>query len=150
MKDPATLESALKGRGPSDIGLIIEGRSYLASPKKLPSDPMWEIDSYVCQEMVLKGDAWSSEPSVEYEHDTQKALSKVASGYQLMVLAAAAVCRYDMGAGPTGPAHAKEVHLLLAEDVVGVRLLSHGLIRAPTSVVPQGPSVNGRIAQDGP
>lgn len=86
MKDPATLESALKGRGPSDIGLIIEGRSYLASPKKLPSDPVWEIDSYVCQEMVLKGDAWSSEPSVEYEHDPQKALSKVASGYQLMVL----------------------------------------------------------------
>lgn len=86
MKDPSALESALKERGPSDIGLIVEGSSYLASPKKIPSDPMWEIDSYVCQEMVLKGDAWPSEPSVEYEHDTQKALSKVSSGYRLMVL----------------------------------------------------------------
>lgn len=83
---PSELASALEGRSSSDLGLVIDGKAYLASPRKLPEDPMWELDSYVCQEWVLKGEAWRDEPVVVYEHDIAKALEKVAEGYQLMVL----------------------------------------------------------------
>ncbi|MCG7844232.1 MAG: DUF1015 domain-containing protein [Methanomassiliicoccales archaeon] len=86
LSDAAALIAALEGRAPSDLGLVVDGKAYLASPKDLPNDSIWELDSYVCQEMVLKGDAWPSEPLVEYEHDTEKALAKVAGGYQLLVL----------------------------------------------------------------
>jgi uncharacterized protein (DUF1015 family) len=86
LPDAPALISALEGRAPSDLGLVVDGKAYLASPKDLPNDSIWELDSYVCQEMVLKGDAWPSEPLVEYEHDTEKALAMVASGYQLLVL----------------------------------------------------------------
>ena len=86
MKDAPSLISSLEGRNPSDLGLIVKGKAYLAAPKGLPDDPMWELDSYVCQEWVLKGEAWSSEPSVVYEHDTEKALGRVREGYQLLVL----------------------------------------------------------------
>lgn len=84
--DAPALLAALEGRGPSDLGLMLNGKAYLASPQDLPADPIWELDSYVCQEMVLKGEAWPSEPVVEYEHDTEKALAKIAAGYQLLVL----------------------------------------------------------------
>jgi len=83
---PSELASALEGRPSSDIGLVIDGRAYLASPRDLPADPMWELDSYVGQEWVLKGEAWKEEPQVLYEHDTAKALAKVADGYRLMVM----------------------------------------------------------------
>lgn len=83
---PSELPSALEGRPSSDVGLVVDGRAYVASPKGLPADPMWELDSYVCQEWVLKGEAWKEEPQVVYEHDTAKALAKVSEGYRLMVL----------------------------------------------------------------
>ena len=84
--DVATLLGSLEGRRSSDLGLVLDGKAYLASPKDLSSDPMWELDSYVCQEMVLKGDAWSTEPAVEYEHDTAEAERKIVEGYRLAVL----------------------------------------------------------------
>ncbi len=86
MPGPSELASALEGRPSSDVGLVIDGKAYLASPRELPEDPMWELDSYVCQEWVLKGEAWKEEPLVVYEHDTAKALAKVSDGYRLMVM----------------------------------------------------------------
>jgi uncharacterized protein (DUF1015 family) len=83
---PSELASALEGRPVSDLGLVVDGRAYLASPKELPTDPMWELDSYVCQELVLKGEAWKDEPQIVYEHDTDQALAKVAEGYHLLVM----------------------------------------------------------------
>jgi len=83
---PSELAAALEGRPSSDVGLVIDGRAYVASPRKLPEDPMWELDSYVCQKWVLKGEAWKEEPQVLYEHDTAKALARVAEGYRLMVM----------------------------------------------------------------
>jgi len=80
------LSSSLDGRPVSDLGLVVDGRAYIASPKELPTDPMWELDSYVCQEWVLKGEVWKEEPQVVYEHDTTKALAKVAEGYRLLVM----------------------------------------------------------------
>jgi len=84
--DPSSLSEALQGRSSSDLGLVVDGRAYVASPKGLPSEPVWELDSYVCQEWVLKGKAWTEEPSVVYEHDTDAALERVRDGYQLLVL----------------------------------------------------------------
>ncbi|HQN76241.1 MAG TPA: DUF1015 domain-containing protein [Methanomassiliicoccales archaeon] len=84
--EPSALPSALDGRPSFDVGLVIDGKAYVASPKSIPADPMWELDSYVCQEWVLKGEAWKEEPLVVYEHDTAKALAKVAEGYRLLVL----------------------------------------------------------------
>jgi len=83
---PSELASALDDRPSSDLGLVIDGAAYVASPKDLPADPMWELDSYVCQEWVLKGEAWKEDPPVVYEHDTAKALLKVSEGYRLLVL----------------------------------------------------------------
>ncbi|HRR67583.1 MAG TPA: hypothetical protein P5063_08065, partial [Methanomassiliicoccales archaeon] len=82
----AGLASALEGRPSSDVGLVVDGKAFVASPKDLPSDPMWELDSYVCQERVLKGEAWKEGPQVVYEHDTGKALGKVAEGFRLLVM----------------------------------------------------------------
>lgn len=86
MQDAPSLITGLQGRNPSDVGLIVRGKAYLAAPMDLPDDPMWELDSYVCQEWVLKGKAWPSEPSIVYEHDTEKVLGRVGEGYQLLVL----------------------------------------------------------------
>ncbi len=84
--DPASLPAALQGRAAADLGLVVDGRAYLASPRGPPAGPMWELDSYICQERVLKGEAWPVEPEVVYEHDTAMAIGKVAEGYQLLVL----------------------------------------------------------------
>jgi len=84
--DPSSLSEALQGRSSSDLGLVVDGKAYVASPRDLPSEPVWELDSYVCQEWVLKGKAWTEEPSVVYEHDTDAALGRVRDGYQLLVL----------------------------------------------------------------
>ncbi|MBI0581988.1 MAG: DUF1015 domain-containing protein, partial [Methanomassiliicoccales archaeon] len=86
VSEPSELASALEGRPSSDVGLVIEGKAYVASPRDLPADEMWELDSYVCQEWVLKGEAWKDEPTVFYEHDTAKALAKMSEGYRLMVM----------------------------------------------------------------
>jgi uncharacterized protein (DUF1015 family) len=86
MGDVKELVRVLEGRPTSDLGLVLEGEAYLALPRDLPSDPLWRLDSYVCQEWVMKGDIWGDHPMVEYEHDTAKALEKVAAGYQLLVL----------------------------------------------------------------
>lgn len=83
---PSELASALDGRPSSDIGLVVDGKAYIAAARELPADPMWELDSYVCQEKVLKGEVWPEEPKVVYEHDTARSLAKVAEGYQLMVM----------------------------------------------------------------
>ncbi len=83
---PSELASALEGRPSSEVGLVIDGKAYVASPRDLPADAMWELDSYVCQELVLKGEAWKDEPTVFYEHDTAKALTKMSEGYRLMVM----------------------------------------------------------------
>jgi uncharacterized protein (DUF1015 family) len=83
---PSELAAALEGRPPSDIGLVVDGKAYVATPRDLPTDPMWELDSYVGQEWVLKGEAWKEDPPVVYEHDTAKALGKVAEGYDLLVM----------------------------------------------------------------
>ncbi len=80
------LASALEGRPSSDVGLVIDGNAYVASPRDLPADPMWELDSYVCQEWVLKGEAWRDDPQVVYEHDTAKALARAAEGHRLLVM----------------------------------------------------------------
>ena len=80
---PDDLASVLEGRPASDLGLVIDGKAFAASPKDLPADPMWELDSYVCQEWVLKGKAWKDDPVVVYEHDTERAL---AGGYRLVVM----------------------------------------------------------------
>ncbi|HOE52056.1 MAG TPA: DUF1015 domain-containing protein [Methanomassiliicoccales archaeon] len=82
----AGLASALEGRPSSDVGLVVDGKAFVASPKDLPSDPMWELDSYVCQELVLKGEVWKEGPQVVYEHDTGKALGKAAEGFRLLVM----------------------------------------------------------------
>jgi uncharacterized protein (DUF1015 family) len=83
---PRELAGALKGRGPSDLGLAVGGKAYVAHPRELPKDPMWELDSYVCQEWVLRGGMWKEEPKVVYEHDTTRALGLLDQGYQLLVL----------------------------------------------------------------
>lgn len=83
---PSALAQALEGRPSSDIGLVIQGKAFLASPCDLPEGPMWELDSYVCQEWLLKGGPWRDEPRVLYEHDTEKALAMVQEGYRLLVL----------------------------------------------------------------
>ena len=83
---PSELASALEDRPSSDLGLVIDGKAYVASPRNLPADPMWELDSYVGQEWVLKGEPWKEEPQVVYEHDTAKALARVTEGYRLLVM----------------------------------------------------------------
>jgi uncharacterized protein (DUF1015 family) len=78
------LMEELEGSPSSDLGLVVKGRPYLASARDLPQDPLWQLDYYVCQELVLKGEPWESK--VEYEHEIGTAQERIERGYELAVL----------------------------------------------------------------
>jgi len=88
--DPFTLGQRLARSSGTEIGLMFpSGRCLLASAKEHDDDPLWELDTYVAQELVLKGlfGYGGSDVVVEYDAEATSVSKKLAKGgYDLAIM----------------------------------------------------------------
>jgi uncharacterized protein (DUF1015 family) len=88
--DPFTMGQRLARSKRTEIGLMFpSGRCLLASANALDDDPLWELDTYVAQELVLRGlfGYGESDVVVDYDAEATSVSKKLAEGgYDLAIM----------------------------------------------------------------
>ncbi len=85
VKDAAAALAIMDAAAAPTFGLLLpSGRSVVAEFTAPAGDILWEVDTYVCQEVILKGILYAmpqgNELEIEYDHDAASVESKVRSG----------------------------------------------------------------------
>ncbi len=85
MKDvQSTTEAMAKATIPTFGFLFPSGRTYVGEYTAPPGDILWSIDTYVCQEVIMKSVLYAfpfgNELTVDYDHDIGSINSKIAAG----------------------------------------------------------------------
>ncbi len=85
VKDPAAAESALEAASVPTFGLIFPSGKVVVAEFTAPAgDILWTVDTYVCQEVILKDVLYKqpqgNELDIDYDHDVASVLRKVKAG----------------------------------------------------------------------
>lgn len=85
VKDAAAALEIMNAATAPTFGLLFpSGRSVVAEFTAPAGDILWEVDTYVCQEVILKGILYAmpkgNELEIEYDHDAASVEAKVRSG----------------------------------------------------------------------
>jgi uncharacterized protein (DUF1015 family) len=85
VKDAKAAEEAMDAATVPTFGLLLpSGKTLLAEFTAPPGDILWSVDTYVCQEAILKDILYSmpkgNELEIEYDHDRSSVEKKVQAG----------------------------------------------------------------------
>ncbi|MBI0584436.1 MAG: DUF1015 domain-containing protein [Methanomassiliicoccus sp.] len=85
VKDARAAEAIMDAAAGPTFGLLFpSGKAVVAEFSAPAGDILWSVDTYVCQEVILKGILYAmpkgNELEVEYDHDASSVESKVRSG----------------------------------------------------------------------
>jgi uncharacterized protein (DUF1015 family) len=85
VKDAAAVHAAMEAATVPTFGLLLpDGKAVLAEFIAPPGDILWSVDTYVCQEVLLKSVLYplpkGNQLEIEYDHDAASAERKVRSG----------------------------------------------------------------------
>lgn len=95
MRSAPELETVMARSKRIVLGLLLpDGRSFALEHIKAPDDnPLWSVDAFVCEELVLKPMAAAREgeaPEIEYDHDLDSVRRRIASeGFDLAIVLSA-------------------------------------------------------------
>jgi uncharacterized protein (DUF1015 family) len=85
VKDAGTAEAIMDVATIPTFGILFpSGRAVVAEYSSPTGDILWSVDTYVCQEVILKGILYAmpqgNELEVEYDHDAASVETKVRNG----------------------------------------------------------------------
>jgi uncharacterized protein (DUF1015 family) len=75
------LLSRLKGTDGKGMGLVTREACYLCMPTQVGSEPLWEVDTYLCEKLIMEPLLAAEDgATIIYEHQASVAMGKVERG----------------------------------------------------------------------